>query len=210
MCAFGHIFPGPVANLLGRKSVPTLLQVNGQLIRRLYGMSIPQAQFGNFDELRCFGRALVQDDRRPLGESVGCQLVEQLLRKAMTVVVSEAGARGSRSSIAVYGRFIELHRRHVWKAWAEEGDFGWPDPALGRNDRRVKSAVQALPLEQREALLLVTLPRFTHEEAAEALDVSLSQFVARLDKARRQLTASFDEDAAADGWDSASHLRIVK
>jgi predicted DNA-binding protein (UPF0251 family) len=183
-------------------------------------MSIARAQFGNYDELRCFGRALVQDDRRPLGESVGGQLVEQLLRKAMTFVVSDASAhssdisaRGSRSRIAIYARFIELHRRFVWKAWAEESDFGWPDPSLGRSDRRVKSAVQALPLEQREALLLVALARFSHEEAAEALDISLSQFVARLDKARRQLAASIDEDAGAggpEGWDSASHLRVVK
>ena len=136
----------------------------------------------------------------------------------MTFVVSDANghsvdatARASRSRIATYARFIELHRRFVWKAWAEESDFGWPDPALGRSDRRVKSAVQALPLEQREALLLICLARFSHEEAAEALEISLCQFVVRLDKARRQLSASIDEDAdGAEGWDSASHLRVVK
>ena len=113
----------------------------------------------------------------------------------------------------MFARFITLHRRFVWKSWTEENDYGWPDPSLGRGDKKVKTAVQALPLEQREALLLATLARFTHKEAAEALGISLSQFIQRLDKARVNVAASLAEAEGGprpDSWDRAPHLRIVK
>jgi predicted DNA-binding protein (UPF0251 family) len=176
-------------------------------------MSIAGAEFGDLENLRRFGRAIVQDERRPLGETVASQLVEQLIRKAMVGVIPGEDPASARSRIAVFSRFIALHRRFVWKSWAEENDYGWPDPSLGRSDKKVKSAVQALPLDQREALLLVTLARFAHKEAAEALGVSLSQFIQRLDKARVNLAASLAESengARPESWDRAPYLRIVK
>ena len=40
------------------------------------------------------------------------------------------------------------------------------------------AAVRTLPLELREALLIVVLAGFTHQEAASALDISLATLIA--------------------------------
>ena len=49
------------------------------------------------------------------------------------------------------------------------------------------NGVRALPLELREALLLVVLAGFSHREAAEALDIPLTRFYERLERARERL-----------------------
>ena len=77
----------------------------------------------------------------------------------------------------------------------------------------VVSGVRALPLELREALLLVSLARFSHTEAAQALDIPLSRLVERLERARCRLASHMGVDidaAAASGWAGASHLRVIK
>ncbi len=72
--------------------------------------------------------------------------------------------------------------------------------------------MRALPLELREALLLVSLARFTHAEAAQALDIPLSRLVERLERARCRLAAHMgvDVDAGASDWSGAAHLRVIK
>ena len=51
------------------------------------------------------------------------------------------------------------------------------------------AAVRALPLDLREALLIVVIADLTHREAASALDISLATLVARLTKARERISA---------------------
>jgi DNA-directed RNA polymerase specialized sigma24 family protein len=64
-------------------------------------------------------------------------------------------------------------------------------------------------LELREPLLIVVLAGFTHQEAASALDISLSALIARLTKAReRVVVLSRPLPAAAPR--TAPHLRVVK
>ncbi len=60
------------------------------------------------------------------------------------------------------------------------------------------AAVRGLPLELREALLIVVLARFTHREAASALDISLASLIARLTKARERVAALTCSPAC--GW----------
>ena len=62
--------------------------------------------------------------------------------------------------------------------------------------------MRGLPLEQRETLLLVCLARFTHAEAAAALDLPLLRLLERLERARCRLAAHMgvDVDATATNW----------
>ena len=73
------------------------------------------------------------------------------------------------------------------------------------------TAVRMLPLELREALLIVVLARFTHQEAASALDISLATLIARLTKARERVAALTRAPlAAVAGSRAVPHLRVVK
>ena len=73
------------------------------------------------------------------------------------------------------------------------------------------AAVRMLPLELREALLIIVLARFTHQEAASALDISLATLIARLTKARERVAALTHAPlTAAAGSRAVPHLRVVK
>jgi RNA polymerase sigma-70 factor (ECF subfamily) len=174
-------------------------------------MSTPEADFDDFGLLRCFGRALVRDDRQFLSELQAIQLVERLIRQARVGVVDSAGRREPRRQDAVFSRFVDLYRRHVRRSTIDENDCGWTDGGSVCGDRKVAAAIRALPLEQREALLLVVLAGFSHREAAEVLGLSLIQFFDRLEKARVRLAASLAaERAQPEPWSGSTHLRIVK
>jgi DNA-directed RNA polymerase specialized sigma24 family protein len=96
--------------------------------------------------------------------------------------------------------------------------------APGETDSRdrassLERAIRNLPLELRESLLLVVLERFSHSEAAEALDISLATLIERLARARTMLAAGLSQRRPAplrnppDGhaWRrGAPHLRLVK
>jgi RNA polymerase sigma-70 factor (ECF subfamily) len=77
------------------------------------------------------------------------------------------------------------------------------------NEIGTAAAVRALPLELREALLIVVLAGFTHREAASALDVSLATLIARLTKARERVTA-LTRPLPAVAPRAAPYLRVVK
>jgi len=73
------------------------------------------------------------------------------------------------------------------------------------------AAVRMLPLELREALLIVVLARLTHQEAASALDISLAALVTRLTKARERVAALTRAPLAAEAAPrTVPHLRVVK
>ena len=157
--------------------------------------------------LRRFGLALVRDERFVLDDSAAARLVDKLIRQTCVAPIAERGRPPDRAS--AYARFVQLYRRHVRRMALDE-DAAWGEsPARGPS---VVSGVRALPLELREALLMVCLARFTHAEAAEALDVPLSRLVERLERARCRLASHMgvDVDAAAGGWAGAAHLRVIK
>lgn len=70
--------------------------------------------------------------------------------------------------------------------------------------RDVQAALDQLPPEQREVLLLVTLEEYSYAETASLLDVPIGTVMSRLSRAREKLRSVLAEQA------SPAHLRIVK
>ena len=157
--------------------------------------------------LRRFGLALVRDERFVIDDSAAARLVDKLIRQSCVAPIVQ-GARAS-GRAAAYSRFVQLYRRHVRRMTLDE-DQAWNESAA--RGPSVVSGVRALPLELREALLLVGLARFTHAEAAQALDIPLSRLTERLERARCRLAAHMgvDIEASAVGWSGAAHLRVIK
>ena len=160
--------------------------------------------------LRRFGLALVRDDRFVRDDSAAVRLVDKLIRQSSVASIAHSLGARAQGRVGSYARFVQLYRRHVRRmsvddetAWTESGGRG-PSVVCG---------VRALPLEGREALLLVALARFSHREAAEALDIPLARLVERLERARCRLATHMCVDVeagAAAAWPNVAHLRIVK
>lgn len=64
-------------------------------------------------------------------------------------------------------------------------------------------ALETLPLDQKEALLLVTLEGLSYQDAAKILDIPLGTLMSRLGRARSALRA-------LTGTPAEPHLRTVK
>lgn len=153
--------------------------------------------------------ALVRDERFVLDDSAAARLVDKLIRQTCVVPIADRPGARATDRASAYARFVQLYRRHVRRMALDE-DAAWAESPL--RGPSVVNGVRALPLELREALLMVCLARFTHAEAAEALDVPLSRLVERLERARCRLAAHMgvDIDTAAAGWTGAAHLRVIK
>jgi hypothetical protein len=159
--------------------------------------------------LRRFGLALVRDERYVLDDSAAGRLVDKLIRQSFVAPIPQGGWPKVSGRAAAYARFVQLYRRHVRRLSLDE-DAAWNEAAA--RGPSVISAVRGLPLELREALLLVCLARFTHAEAAAALDLPLSRLLERLERSRCRLASHMgvDIDAAATNWAGATHLRVIK
>lgn len=157
--------------------------------------------------LRRFGLALVRDERFVIDDSAAARLVDKLIRQSCVAPIAQ-GAR-STGRAAAFSRFVQLYRRHIRRMTLDE-DQAWSESAA--RGPSVVSGVRALPLELREALLLVGLARFTHAEAAQALDIPLSRLIERLERARCRLAAHMgvDIESGVAGWSGAAHLRVIK
>ncbi len=70
--------------------------------------------------------------------------------------------------------------------------------------RAIRSAVSALPPDQRAVVALVCIEGFAYREAAEILDLPIGTVMSRLARARKSLHQRLygDEDAAEDARDS--------
>ena len=163
--------------------------------------------------LRRFGLALVRDERLVADEQAAARLVDKLIRQSGVVPVAE-GAETSRRQgrerhgrVAAYSRFVELYRRHVRRMTLDEETHAAENCARGAG---VACGVRALPLELREALLLVGFARFRHAEAAQALDIPLPRLLERLERARCRVAAHMGVDLGATNWRGAAHLRVIK
>lgn len=172
--------------------------------------------------LRRFGLALVRDDRLICDHRSALGLVENLRKRALFAVRN--GAAGGDQRLRLFFQFIRLHRRHV-RMVAEDDGFGDASPHSASGfvefgeGSRFERAVRNLPLELREALLLVVLERLSHLEAAETLDIPLGALIDRLNRARLLLAAELDRGLAAPASQrcrdpasqrGVSHLRVVK
>ena len=176
----------------------------------------------DIEALRRFGLAVTRDDWL-ICEAVAAEaLVERLSRQAALAANNSEGATPTEKRVRLFQLFIRLYRRHVRLAMFEdaaaEAQPHFPLRAdAGERASPIELAVRALPLELREALLLVTLERFSHRQAAEALDIKFAMLIDRLARARRML-AQFCEPVAAPAnliadrpsRRGAPHLRLVK
>ena len=159
--------------------------------------------------LRRFGLALVRDERLVLDDSAAARLVDKLIRQSCVATIAQGPAARIGGRAGAYARFVQLYRRHVRRMSLDE-DAAWNETAA--RGPSVVTGMRALPLELREALLLVSLARFTHTEAAQALDIPLARLIERLERARCRLAAHMgvDVDASSAGWAGAAHLRVIK
>ncbi|MCO6453905.1 MAG: RNA polymerase sigma factor [Pirellulaceae bacterium] len=62
-----------------------------------------------------------------------------------------------------------------------------PDPAADEYSDKVQAALNVLPRELRETLLLVVVGELTHQEVADLLQVPLGTVLSRVNRARRKL-----------------------
>ena len=163
--------------------------------------------------LRRFGIALARDDRFVLDDVGASRLVDKLIRQAGVAPIDEAQNARQRGRIGVYARFVQLYRRHVRRLALEASDEVWNDAPALRGGAEIAGAIRSLPLELREALLLVALANFSHAEAAETLELPPTRLLERLARARERLGAHMgaDADPAQDlAWRGAPHLRVIK
>lgn len=86
--------------------------------------------------------------------------------------------------------------------------FAQPDPAADGLRERVSMALAALAHEEREALVLVSLARFSYIEAAAALGLTMAQLMATLTQARDRFAAALGSRQRSRR--PAAHLRVVK
>jgi hypothetical protein len=174
-------------------------------------MSLVREWSDDAGALRRFGLALVRDDRFVFDDVAAGALVDKLFRQAsLTLVACPQGDRRA-ARINAFAQFVRLYRRHARRLAADE-DGGWIEsPPNYRGGGSAAVGVRSLPLELREALLLVSLAGFSHKEAAAALDLPLAVVIDRLIHARGRLAAHMG--ATRDGavaWRQSAHLRIVK
>jgi predicted DNA-binding protein (UPF0251 family) len=170
--------------------------------------------------------ALTRDDRFVLDQAAAAALVERLFRQASMEAVDAAvridASRQARDArVRAFGQFIRLYRRHIRHLACDDSesrlDENAESVARGRGPAGgvgVAAAVRMLPAELREALLIVVLAGFTHQEAASALDISLAALIGRLSKARERVAAlthsSIVTGVPAIGARTVPHLRVVK
>jgi DNA-directed RNA polymerase specialized sigma24 family protein len=163
--------------------------------------------------LRRFGLALTRDERFVVDDASATRLVDKLVRQTCVAAIGDERVSYVGRSRA-FARFIQLYRRYVRRMALEDMDGNWVEtPPTGRGGPSVANGVRALPLELREALLLVALAGFSHREAAEALDIPLTRFYERLDRARERLTLHLGADVGSEreaAWRGAPYLRVIK
>jgi RNA polymerase sigma-70 factor (ECF subfamily) len=157
-----------------------------------------------------------------LDHASAATLVDRLFRQASLEAVDASVRRDTDRAredarVRAFGQFVRLHRRHVRRLTLDDGEQVWDENAESLRAKAsaggigMAAAVRTLPLELREALLMVVLAGFTHREAASALDISLATLITRLTKARERVAALTHSPAAAGaGPGAVSHLRVVK
>ena len=183
------------------------------------------ARHSDLSDLRRFGLALARDDRFVPNRDAAEALVERLFRQASMELVdfgleSRSTERERQSDrVRAFGQFIRLYRRHIRRLACEQGETGSESRAQHGKGKTssslgVAAAVRMLPLELREAILIVVLARFTHRDAALALDIPLAALIDRLTFARGRLAllTRRPADAAGSGPSRRTfpHLRLVK
>ncbi|GAC1410754.1 MAG: RNA polymerase sigma factor [Burkholderiaceae bacterium] len=154
--------------------------------------------------LRRYARAL-------LGERDGADdLVQDTMERGWSRL--STWRRGSDMRAWLFGIMHNLHVDHIRKPALVTQPLDDDTPVMparatqgdGLAIRDLASALQLLPLEQREVLLLVGLEEMSYEEVATTLKIPLGTVMSRLSRAREKLRALMD------GRPVATALKVVK
>ena len=159
--------------------------------------------------LRRFARALVRHHR--------VETADELVQETIVCVLRADGAAPT-TTRRLYATLVRVHRAQI-RTSADRRETA--DRGVAALDRRPAvdvapaTALSAMPLELREALLLVSLESFGYDDAADILGVSREVLVDRLARARATLGADLGapiEPVRLRGRDGrrAGHLRLVK
>ena len=160
--------------------------------------------------LRRYARALATG--HPAGSTLADDLVHAALMRAL-------GARhlGAAADLPIrlYATVTQLHREACEGRRAQAAGASGPvliagtlAPAIARHTR-LTAALMVLPLDEREALLLVALEGFDHAAAARILRVSRTTLLGRLTRARQALDVGLAAPAQPTPRPRAPHLRLV-
>lgn len=161
--------------------------------------------------LRRYARALVS------GTAIPCDVSDALVHATLMRAI---GARAIGSSaelpIRLFATVTQLHRdlapaeRSEVAAAAGGRPVAGGSPAPAPTDR-LGAAILRLPLEEREALLLVTTEGFDHAVAARILRISKPVLFERLTRARTSLAQSLSLPLPARAVSAARvpYLRLV-
>lgn len=154
--------------------------------------------------LRRYARALTGD------RNDADDLVQDTVERGWKKIASWQGGSDMRAWL-----FAIMHNLHVDRVRrpavaTETLDDDTPLPqahtslAGGLEIRDLQAALNALPEEQREILLLVALEEMTYEEVAATLRLPIGTVMSRLSRARQKL------HACMEGRSTVSLLKVVK
>jgi RNA polymerase sigma-70 factor (ECF subfamily) len=165
--------------------------------------------------LRRFARALMidaHDARLEAGDALVQETILHMLRgerRSSAAVARVALYRALIERAVARGKPAEPASTRRAMANASDGEANSPaQPKSGRHEVGISGALEALSLEDRAALLLVTLEGFSYVEAADALKIPRMVLVQRLVRARAIVTDMFDDGRHGDR-SVHPHLRLV-
>jgi RNA polymerase sigma-70 factor (ECF subfamily) len=110
-----------------------------------------------------------------------------------------------RRRAADHWRRADGRQQHPTAGMTEREAPADPDPFHDELSGRLQTALDALPREFRETLLLVVVGGLTHQEAADLLDVPLGTVLSRVSRARGRLRETLL--GATDGRVAAASAR---
>ena len=162
--------------------------------------------------LRRYARALVT------GSPASCEVADDLVHATLMRALGARSVGGSSDlAIRLYATITQLHREMPALGHSlAVGGAGRPTLVVagagatgGSTHSRLAAGLLGLPLEDREALLLVTLEGFEHGDAARILRVSRSVLIARLTQARSALERSLQPNATQARGSARKPVRDV-
>jgi RNA polymerase sigma-70 factor (ECF subfamily) len=166
--------------------------------------------------LRRFARALVQHDPDE-PHDIADELVRETMIRALR---SERNSRFASTKVSLYATLANLNHARLraqsssGRSWL--GPVSAPEGTLAHANGRslgISNALDALPVEEREALLLVVLEGFTYAQAADVLGVPRTALAARIVRARHFLSEHLDAALPIEARNRTKHpeyLRLIK
>jgi len=147
-------------------------------------------------ELRRFARALVGP--------VSSRTADALVQTATARIATSDRFYGDPMERAL-AEVVRLNRRRVRERGrsTEVAEAGGADAE--RRDQTIAGQLSAMPLDERETLLIIALGGYGYEAAGRILDLPVSSVVSRLMRARARLDGAKPGVAPRSG-----HLRVVK